>query len=419
MPHTAADARLLPSTHQANMPNLTNDSKAANLQGTSSRSDCGLGGSRVAGAAIRPQLPDSQACNQGYSGCGSSPTKHLGLCDIIHDRINFRNSRGFFGAIANLESFTPAQANLDSTPVSQPNDTLLHLSGPNHDTNFRSCSSNTLLNCFYNTPPPAGTGLGSSYPSTQQSGPAAFAFEDNYSSRKSMVAELAALQSRSAALQRALSGTSLATSNDFTLATNLVADNCYSGELDRMCTWDTDSIPCNALDLARHGPSSSKSDVVGTKCHLSDPKSSYQNRDSSNDVFTDPLFDQDFQDFFDFSMASFPSIHNPDSAIPTLNPTNFAEPENKTSNVESSPNTPQIQPVTTAATAATANAQRRHHCQHCMMTFRRPSDRDRHALSHNPNAPRFACPFPGCARVGRRGFLRRDKLTQHQVHMNH
>lgn len=62
---------------------------------------------------------------------------------------------------------------------------------------------------------------------------------------------------------------------------------------------------------------------------------------------------------------------------------------------------------------------RPHRCTSCNRAFRRPSDRDRHAQTHNPNAPRHSCPFHGCPRAGRDGFLRRDKLTQHQGHMRH
>jgi hypothetical protein len=73
----------------------------------------------------------------------------------------------------------------------------------------------------------------------------------------------------------------------------------------------------------------------------------------------------------------------------------------------------------TVVAPALSRAGTRHRCQSCMKTFRRSGDRDRHAHIHNPNAPRHACSFPGCDRVGRRGFLRRDKLTQHQAHMRH
>jgi len=69
--------------------------------------------------------------------------------------------------------------------------------------------------------------------------------------------------------------------------------------------------------------------------------------------------------------------------------------------------------------SAVNRLERRHSCPSCMQTFHRRSDRDRHALVHNPDAPRHDCSFPGCDRVGRNGFLRQDKLTQHQAYKRH
>ena len=125
------------------------------------------------------------------------------------------------------------------------------------------------------------------------------------------------------------------------------------------------------------------------------------------------------EDLFDFNEASLPSTLNAvgELAIPTNQTPVDHNREVLTITTPSS--TQQAQPAYPAITLATNITQRRHRCSHCMMTFRRPSDRDRHALAHNPDAPRFSCSFPGCPRVGLGGFLRRDKLTQHQVHMNH
>lgn len=131
----------------------------------------------------------------------------------------------------------------------------------------------------------------------------------------------------------------------------------------------------------------------------------------------------DFQDYlsfdfdFDLGTSSLPSI-------PGLNQSQSTSAHSAATSVlpvvdpGSQPPQPQLGVHMPAPPAATVQP-RRHHCQHCMKTFRRHTDRDRHALVHNPNARRFSCPHPGCPRVGQHGFLRQDKLTQHRRHMNH
>lgn len=127
--------------------------------------------------------------------------------------------------------------------------------------------------------------------------------------------------------------------------------------------------------------------------------------------------DSGFQDVFDFNAASLPQGSDVDDGVataagmaaenePTINPT--------------LPSIPKAMSDPDVGTLVANSVQsRRHHCPSCMRTFRRRSDRNRHTLVHNPNAPRYGCSFPGCDRVGNRGFLRKDKLTQHQDYRRH
>lgn len=134
------------------------------------------------------------------------------------------------------------------------------------------------------------------------------------------------------------------------------------------------------------------------------------------DAFFDNI-ETELQDIFDFNAASLPLGFDVHDGVTASVEERATEDE---SNI--TPTFPYIsQPESDPAVVAPAvsRTETRHRCQSCMRTFRRSSDRDHHSLSHNPNAPRYACSFPGCNRVGRRGFLRRDKLTQHQAHMRH
>lgn len=134
------------------------------------------------------------------------------------------------------------------------------------------------------------------------------------------------------------------------------------------------------------------------------------------DAFLDNNIKNDLQDLFDFNAASLPLAFD----VPGMT-TSVAESatENRSNLPPTLPSISQPAFDLTVVVPTVSGTQARHRCQSCMKTFRRASDRDRHALSHNPNALRYACPFPGCNRVGRNGFLRRDKLTQHQSHMRH
>ena len=125
-------------------------------------------------------------------------------------------------------------------------------------------------------------------------------------------------------------------------------------------------------------------------------------------------------DIFDFNAASLESLQEGLDVHEEETTSATDTPAGSLSNI--SPVLPSISKARSrrAAGSSTANRLgRRHHCPSCMQTFHRRSDRDRHALAHDLNAPRFDCSFPGCDRVGRNGFLRRDKLTQHQAYKSH
>lgn len=127
----------------------------------------------------------------------------------------------------------------------------------------------------------------------------------------------------------------------------------------------------------------------------------------------------EFQDLFDFNLASGPDgfYSVTESTKITVNGISEVLDDSSLTQMSMSLSLPSsAQP--TAATAL-AHTRARHHCRHCAKTFSRSSDRDRHALKHDPTARRFPCSFPGCRYVGRQGFLRKDKLTQHQTHMRH
>jgi hypothetical protein len=72
-------------------------------------------------------------------------------------------------------------------------------------------------------------------------------------------------------------------------------------------------------------------------------------------------------------------------------------------------------PATTVAQPSVGTTRRQPTCSHCFKTFTRHSDLRRHARSHDPNAPRFFCPFQGCGK----DFPRNDKLAEHRRHLQH
>jgi hypothetical protein len=133
------------------------------------------------------------------------------------------------------------------------------------------------------------------------------------------------------------------------------------------------------------------------------------------DAFLDNI-DTELSEIFDFNAASLPlgfDIHEMTTSVAE------SATEDELDIPPTLPSISQPESDLTVVPPAVSRTEIRHSCQSCMETFGRSSDRDRHALSHNPNAPRYACSFQGCNRVGGRGFLRRDKLIQHQAHMRH
>jgi hypothetical protein len=295
----------------------------------------------------------------------------------------------------NLDSLLPAQANLGRTSTSQPgHDTLLQ---PSSRQQLDSIKSLDLLQ-----------------------------FRTGHLDRDSILVELAVLQSRCAILQTILTETPstplhdkeshnyYARDNDAHAAPTILsadpwrtnpgpfADGHFDFEAESLISQDTDGNCGGGFGLK--------------SLHLS-KESFRENYPLPNNLVGADL-DYQLRDLYGFDMASLqsgPDLAN--QAVPaTQNFANMAQDGTETTNLSSIPQRP---PVVTAVTPSTGNSQRRHQCQHCMMTFGRPSDRDRHALSHDPNASRVSCPFPGCHRVGRHGFLRRDKLRQHRTHMRH
>jgi hypothetical protein len=81
----------------------------------------------------------------------------------------------------------------------------------------------------------------------------------------------------------------------------------------------------------------------------------------------------------------------------------------------SSMSPPRIVTPATASAPSPVPSACRYTCPRCIKTFSRRSDRDRHALSHDPNAPRYTCPAHHCARV----FPRKDKLADHRRRLGH
>lgn len=79
-----------------------------------------------------------------------------------------------------------------------------------------------------------------------------------------------------------------------------------------------------------------------------------------------------------------------------------------------------LQPTISSASMTTsALPPRRLPCTHCGKTFGRIGDLNRHARIHNPNAPRYTCPEPGCKFSGMNGMLRKDRLQAHRATFGH
>jgi hypothetical protein len=136
-----------------------------------------------------------------------------------------------------------------------------------------------------------------------------------------------------------------------------------------------------------------------------------------NSVFGQAHIDESLQDLFDFDSASSQKSVVGNS---TTSPTVVERPTSRYNDH----NTPLLHPVTTIshptnATTVSGPAQPNYRCSHCNKSYARPSDRDRHARRHNPNARRYPCQFPGCNRVGFNAFLRKDKLKDHRARMGH
>lgn len=221
--------------------------------------------------------------------------------------------------------------------------------------------------------------------------------------RVNLLAELKAIQLRCSALELALTEPSLATLQEYyTLRLlGLVNDGAISMKPDDTGLSSDTSVITSGSQMGIAGPSVNLA-------QLDQPDALIDNNDDSY-----------FHELFDFNSAALPLSFDIDDGVTTP----FAEEATKdVSTAGQNPMPPNVSypgSLQTVAIPAANITPARHHCPNCPKTFRRRSDRDRHAQSHNPNAHRFACPFPGCVRVGRHGFLRKDKLTQHQAHTGH
>lgn len=320
-------------------------------------------------------------------------------------------------AHANLGTCHPAQPKSNLSGLSQPNINITFCPYQDHGSTQHSekikytCNTSTKLE----TP-------NSHIKSTRFSVPS---FQDKLLNRSTILVKLAALQSRCTALQNALMGITASSSS------------CLHG-CDQVCSYSTTdpsdivsktkicAPPSSHFDVDQvagtinwkfpdpTGQPSSSFDMAYPGLYLLDQDLLREDYAASNEVACE-ISDSEFQKYFDLSAAS---LLAPNAETISNFPTSPVLKSNSDSTYQPS-DISRVQDTTFIIAPAANTIQPRFHCQDCMMTFRRRSDRDRHALVHNPNAPRFPCTYPRCTRVGRRGFLRKDKLTQHQIHMNH
>jgi hypothetical protein len=117
--------------------------------------------------------------------------------------------------------------------------------------------------------------------------------------------------------------------------------------------------------------------------------------------------DEYMQGLFDFECAAFPSTQSYDAgqSIPFVQEPSFGG--------DMAATTPALS--SESETSVPTRPRPVHNCHHCMASFFRAGDLRRHALSHNPNAPRLSCPRAGCGRQ----FLRMDKLNDHRRRRHH
>ncbi|KAF8856738.1 hypothetical protein BDZ45DRAFT_675234 [Acephala macrosclerotiorum] len=335
-----------------------------------------------------------------------------------------------------------AQANSDTPLPARPNSNCSDLSQPNINVTCcpyldDGCTQPSEQNIKYT----CNTSTSSKIPDShlKPTGLPVPGFQGKLLNRSTILAELAALQSRCTALQNALVGTTSTTpscphgygqtcSHSHSHSTIYNTGTWYPGVIvsnTRTCAptsshFDVDQVAATA-NWKFPNPTGQRSSSFRM-----DHSGSYQlNQNLSREDCAVPndaacnIFDFEFQEYFDLTEASLPPAINVEEQETVLYSTSSPALEINGDTPCKPSDASRVQDAAFTIVPPANIIQRRFHCQHCMMTFRRPSDRDRHALAHNPNAPRFSCTYPGCTRVGRRGFLRKDKLTQHQVHMNH
>jgi hypothetical protein len=121
----------------------------------------------------------------------------------------------------------------------------------------------------------------------------------------------------------------------------------------------------------------------------------------------------DWNNFTDFDVDAASSMQSFEVGMSTANSSLHQQASVQPST--SSMSSPNIVTPAAASAAFPVRSAQRYTCPHCMKTFSRRSDRDRHALSHDPNAPRYTCPAHHCARV----FPRKDKLADHRRRLRH
>jgi hypothetical protein len=122
-----------------------------------------------------------------------------------------------------------------------------------------------------------------------------------------------------------------------------------------------------------------------------------------------PPIDDDWQQYFDFDLASstLPSNQSHDTGP-------LSSAVGGRYGVSAVDNPASASGGSGSAMVATPSRSL-HHCTDCMEPFSRLADLRRHARAHNPNATRFLCTQPGCGRQ----FLRMDKLSDHRRRKHH
>ncbi|KUJ11304.1 uncharacterized protein LY89DRAFT_759223 [Mollisia scopiformis] len=133
--------------------------------------------------------------------------------------------------------------------------------------------------------------------------------------------------------------------------------------------------------------------------------------------------DLNFDDYLDFSFASYAedtdTSTSPISNFDNAQRQQVADANTMIANATMPANMLAGGPLGTPATAPAALPPARLRCITCNRPFHRTGDLNRHALKHNPNARRYACPEPTCRFSGLNGMVRKDKMKEHRARHGH